>query len=123
MRRLILPAFLLACACGGLPSLPVDAGSQPDAGEDAGAIETDAGPGDAGSIADAGLADAGLTDGGALDGGLADAGGELFTPPPLIGSDVKQGDKGLPVGQLQFELKLATGKNLDEDGDFGPATL
>ena len=116
IRWLVLvPVF--ACACGALPP-EVDAGTPADAGPDAGL--PDAGQPDAG--ADAG-GDAGAADAGEVDAGPVDAGFDLFTPPPEIAIDVKQGDKGLTVGQLQFELKLATLKNLDEDGDFGPATV
>ncbi len=121
MRSLTF-ALLLTAACGGLPPGPIDggeldAGNHPDAGP-----RVDAGPIDPGS--DGGGFDAGPLDAGAVDGGpTGDAGFDFFTAPPLIASDVTKGEKGLSVGQLQFELKLATGKNLDEDGDFGPSTL
>lgn len=49
--------------------------------------------------------------------------GVRFGEPPAPSGDVRQGDRGLIVGQLQFQLKLATGRRLDEDGSFGPATL
>jgi peptidoglycan hydrolase-like protein with peptidoglycan-binding domain len=120
MQRLLCFA-LVGClaACGGpsvAPQLPIepDAGA-PDSGQPDGGAP-DAGEPDAGQP-DAGGSDAGLPDGGPVDAGA------LFTDPPLLDHDLQNGDKGLPAGVLQFELKLVLGGNFDEDGDIGPITV
>ena len=96
-RALGIGLGVALAACGTVPESPA-----PDAAADAGSIALDAGSTD-------------------VDGGTTAP--SVFTDPPEIKQDLQRGDSGLEVGQLQFELKLATGANLDEDGRFGQATL
>lgn len=118
-RRIALAfAVLLLAACGtevpetDLPDASVS--TAPDAGTPP---SVDAGTADAPDASTPQTLDAGADP-------TPDAGAPVsrFTAPPLVDHDVARGMKGLDVGQLQFELKLATGANLDEDGQFGPAT-
>lgn len=93
LRTLLLPALLLAIACGDshTPS-PLDL----DGGQG-----SDAGPGDAGAVADAGAdRDAGGTDAGTADAGTADAGAGCDFRAP----DVACAPLSVDIGDITFQV-------------------